>query len=386
MNVANDLTKAQAKVIQGNEACVEGALYAGCRFFAGYPITPASEIMELMSKRIWLYEGSFMQMEDELASICAVIGAAWGGVKSCTASSGPGISLMQEGIGYAAVTETPCVVINVMRGGPATGQPTLASQQDIMQAKYGSHGDYEIIALTPSSAQESYDLTVKAFNLAEIYRVPVYVLLDEIVGHTREKVIANPLEVIPREKPPLEGYLPFKPEHNQLLSGMPSFNMGYNLLIDGQLHDEYGNRAGHDVAVSARLVKRLCEKITGNSDKLLDVEELFLDDAEVVLVCFGSSSRPALEAVYNAREKGIKAGIFRLRVLFPFPSSRLGYILFNAKSVIIPEMNIGKLYTEVQRVVGDSVKVVSIPKLGGELHAPEEIYEIIEKEVKEFGR
>ena len=375
-------TSPEVRIMQGNEACVEGAIIAGCRFFAGYPITPASEIAELMSRRLPQVGGVFMQMEDELASICAVMGAAWGGVKACTASSGPGISLMQEGVGYAAETETPCVIINVMRGGPATGQPTLPSQQDIMQARFGSHGDYEIIAVAPSSAQEAFDLTVKAFNLAEIYRVPVYVLSDEIVGHTREKVKIDPnVEVVPRKRPPREGYLPYRPGPDGLLPGMPAFNEGYRVLVDGQLHDETGNRVGHDPEASARLVRRLCEKITSRVDELTDVEELFLEDAEVVVVCYGSSARPALEAVYTAREKGMPAGIFRLRVLFPFPARRLAAATRRARVFLVPEMNIGKLVLEVERVAR-AAQVVSLPKLGGVLHTPEEILEAITSAVK----
>lgn len=376
----------EVRIIQGNEACVEGAIVAGCRFFAGYPITPASEIAELMSRRLPQVGGVFMQMEDELASVCAVIGASWGGVKACTASSGPGISLMQEGVGYAAETETPCVIINVMRGGPATGQPTLPSQQDIMQARFGSHGDYEIIAVAPSSAQEAFDLTVKAFNLAEIYRVPVYVLSDEIVGHTREKVLLDPgVEVIPRKRPPREGYLPYRPGPDGLLPGMPAFNEGYRLLVDGQLHDETGNRVGHDPEASARLVRRLCEKITSRVDELTDVEELFLEDAQAVVVCYGSSARPALEAVYAAREQGIPAGIFRLRVLFPFPARRLAALARRVRALLVPEMNVGKLVLEVERVAGGA-QVVSLPKLGGALHTPEEILDAITSVLKEGGR
>ncbi len=374
MTVGSDV-----RLMQGNEACVEGAIAAGCRFFAGYPITPASEIAEVMSQRLPQVGGHYIQMEDELASICAVIGAAWGGAKACTASSGPGISLMQEGIGYAAATETPCVVINVMRGGPATGQPTLSSQQDIMQARFGSHGDYEIIALTPSTAQEAFDMTVQAFNLAETYRVPVYVLSDEVVGHTREKVrLRHDLAEVEREAPPKEGYQPFRPGPNGLLPGMPAFNQGYKLLVDGQLHDETGNRAGHDPIKSAALVRRLCTKITDNVKDLTDVEELFLDDAEVVVVCYGSSARPALEAVYAAREQGIRAGIFRLRVLFPFPAWKLAQVAAKAKALLVPEMNIGKLVIEVDRVANGAA-VVSLPKLGGLMHTPAEILGAIQK-------
>lgn len=374
--------KVLVRVVQGNEATVEGAIAAGCRFFAGYPITPASEIAELMSRRLPQVGGVFLQMEDELASINAVIGAAWGGMKACTASSGPGISLMQEGIGYAAETETPCVIINVMRGGPATGQPTLPSQQDIFQAKYGGHGDYEIIALAPASAQEAYELTIKAFNLAEIYRVPVYVLSDEIVGHTREKVrFHRQVEVVERRRPTRKDrYLPYEPLPSGLLDGMPAFNEGYRVLVDGQLHDETGNRVGDKVEESARLVERLCRKITDHIDQITDIEKENIEDAEIAVLSFGSVSRPALQAVRDARQEGIKAGFFRLRVIFPFPEKEVAFLAEQVRTILVPEMNIGKLVLEVQRATAGRAKIVSLPKLGGALHTPREILEAIRRE------
>ena len=243
-----------AAIVQGNEACVRGALTAGCRFFAGYPITPATEIAELMAFRLPDCGGAFVQMEDELGSINAVVGAAWGGLKACTATTGPGFSLMQEGIGYAAMTETPCVIIDVQRGGPATGQPTMPSQQDVMQAKYGSHGDYEIIALCPSSVQESFELTVKAFNLAERFRVPVIVLSDEIVGHTREKLrLPASIDITPRTPPaaPPEEYQMYRAGPDGLLDGMPSVGQGYRILVESQAHGIDGNRRGSDIGESA---------------------------------------------------------------------------------------------------------------------------------------
>lgn len=369
-------------VIQGNEACVRGALSAGCRFFAGYPITPASEIAELMAEMLPREGGIFLQMEDEIASICAVIGAAWGGVKACTATSGPGFSLMQEGFGYALSTETPCVVIDVQRGGPSTGQPTSPSQQDIYQAKYGSHGDYEVIALAPSSAQEAFDLTVKAFNLAERYRVPVFVMSDEVVGHTREKVrIPGDLEVRERQKPSLPPgeYVPYRPGPDGLkLDGMPAFNQGYKLLIEGQMHDEWGNRAGTVVEESARLVKRLCEKILHHDGDLLDVEGRYLEDAEVVVVAYGSPVRPAMRAVREARGAGVKAGLLKMRVVWPFPDRVIADIAGRAKRILVPEMNVGKIAREVERAAGGRAEVVSLPKLGGALHTPGEILGAIE--------
>jgi 2-oxoglutarate ferredoxin oxidoreductase subunit alpha len=382
MNARTDenQNKDRIMVIHGNEACVHGAIAAGCRFFAGYPITPASEIAEIMARLLPKKRGVFLQMEDEIASICAALGAVWGGVKACTATSGPGFTLKQEGIGWAAETDTPIVVINVMRGGPATGQPTSSAQQDVMQARYGSHGDYEIIALTPSSVQEAFDLTVKAFNLAEIYRNPVIVLSDEIIGHTREKIrIPGKVEVVPRKKPatPPEAYVPFRPGTNGLLEGMPAFNQGYGILVDGQIHDEMGIRAGHKPEVAAGLVNRICRKILDHRDELADVEEFMLDDAEVALVSYGSPARSALRAVKEARTRGIKAGLLKIRILWPFPDAVIEKISRQAKKIIVPEMNVGKIVREVERIAACRCEVVSLPKVGGELHTPAEILEIL---------
>lgn len=371
----------QVLVIQGNEACVRGAIAAGCRFFAGYPITPASEVAELMAEMLPANGGVFMQMEDEIASICAVVGAAWGGWKSCTATSGPGFSLMQEAFGYAISSETPCVVIDVQRGGPSTGQPTSPSQQDIYQAKYGSHGDYEIIAYAPSSAQEAFDLTVKAFNAAEKYRVPVFVMSDEVVGHTREKVkVSNALEVRPRQKPSLPPgeYVPFRGGPDGRLDGMPAFNQGYKLLVEGQLHDEYGNRAGTVVEASAKLVRRLCDKVLKHDGDLLDVEGRYLEDAEVVVVAYGSPVRPAMRAVREARARGIKAGLLKMRIVWPFPDEEIAKIASQARRIVVPEMNVGKIVREVDRAAHGQCEVVALPKLGGALHTPREILAAIE--------
>jgi 2-oxoglutarate ferredoxin oxidoreductase subunit alpha len=363
-------------IVQGNEACVRGALAAGCRFFAGYPITPASEIAELMARDLPGRGGVFMQMEDEIASIAAVVGAAWGGAKACTATSGPGFSLMQEGIGYAAVTETPCVIINVMRGGPSTGQPTLSAQQDVMQAKYGSHGDYEIIALCPSSVQEAFELTVTAFNLSEKFRVPVIVLSDEIVGHTREKLrIPQDLEITPRRPPKAEpdDFQMYRALASGLLDGMPAVGQGYKVLVDGQLHDETGNRKGGDVAASARLVQRLCSKINDHAAELTDIKTLFMDDAQAAVLAYGSVARSGLHAVRLAREEGLKAGWLSLRILWPFPDQALQKLLSGVRRLVVPEMNVGKINRELERVCRREVEVVSLPKLGGAIHTPGEI-------------
>jgi 2-oxoglutarate ferredoxin oxidoreductase subunit alpha len=377
VNQEGDCSRMTTLVIHGNEACTRGAIAAGCRFFAGYPITPASEIPELMSRLLPPVRGVFVQMEDEIASICSALGAAWGGVKACTATSGPGFTLMQEGIGWAAETDTPVVVIDVMRGGPATGQPTASSQQDVMQAKYGSHGDYEIIALTPSSVQEAFDLTVKAFYLAEVYRNPVIILTDEIVGHTREKVrIPERVEEVPRQRPPQSPatYVPFRPKDNGLLEGMPAFNQGYGVLVDGQLHDERGIRAGHKADRSAELVRRICRKITDHAEALTDVEEWEVEDAEVVVLTYGSPARPAMRAAKEARAQGIRAGVLKIRLLWPFPQNVVDRICRTAGAILVPEMNVGKIKGEVERIVRGRSRVISLPKLGGELHTPAEIF------------
>jgi 2-oxoglutarate/2-oxoacid ferredoxin oxidoreductase subunit alpha len=371
----------QVMVIQGNEACVRGAIAAGCRFFAGYPITPASEVAELMAEMLPAHKGIFMQMEDEIASICAVIGAAWGGTKACTATSGPGFSLMQEALGYALSTETPCVVIDVQRGGPSTGQPTSPSQQDIYQAKYGSHGDYEVVAFAPASAQEAFDLTVKAFNVAEKYRVPAFVMSDEVVGHTREKVrIREDLFVTERRPPslPPDQYIPYRALPSGRLDGMPAFFQGYKLLIEGQMHDEWGNRAGTVVEASAKLVQRLCDKVTRHDGDLLDVEGRFLEDAEVVVVTYGSPIRPAMQAVRQARAAGIKAGWLKMRIVWPFPDDEIARIASTARRILVPEMNVGKIVREVERAARGRCEVVSLPKLGGALHTPAEILAAIQ--------
>jgi len=368
-------------IVQGNEACVKGAIRAGCRFFAGYPITPASEIAERMAYEMPLCDGSFLQMEDEIGSVSAVIGAVWGGQKACTATSGPGFSLMQEGIGYAVETETPCVIINVMRGGPSTGQPTVSSQQDVMQARYGSHGDYEMIVLCPSSVQDCYELTVKAFNLAEKFRNPVVVLSDEIVGHTREILrIHDEIDVWERKAPssPASDYKPYQADSSGLLDGMPAFGQGYRLLVDGQLHDETGNRKGADTKISGALMKRLCDKITNHTGELEDVRTAFIDDAKVLVAAYGSVARSALSAVRQARKNNRQVSFFQPRILWPFPEKALQQAIDGVTRIIVPEMNIGKVCREIQRLC-PGIDIVSLAKVGGDLHTPLEILKAIEK-------
>ena len=368
------------RFISGDLACAEGAMAVGCRFFAGYPITPATEIAERMARRLPQVGGTYIQMEDEIASIAAVIGASYAGLKSMTATSGPGFSLMQENIGLAVMTEAPCVIVDVMRGGPSTGQPTMAGQQDVMQAKWGSHGDYEIIALTPSSVQEAFDLTVEAFNYAETYRVPVMVMMDAIVGHMWEKVTIPPadkIKIINRKKPsvPPEKYAPFKPEEN-LVPPMAVFGEGYHFHATGLTHDEEGRPRTESIKVQQKLVQRLCDKIRKNSDKIVQVKETMMDDAEIAVVAYGIESRAALSAVRKARNDGIKVGLLRLVTLWPFPRKQVAEIAEKVKIIVVPEMNYGQLVREVE-AAAKATPVKFLPKLGEEPHRPEEILEAI---------
>jgi 2-oxoglutarate ferredoxin oxidoreductase subunit alpha len=359
----------------GDIACAEGAMAAGCRFFAGYPITPATEIAEHISRRLPEVGGIFIQMEDELASMAAIIGASYGGIKSMTATSGPGFSLMQENIGLAAMTESPCVVVDVMRGGPSTGQPTKTGQQDVMQAKWGSHGDYEIIALAPSSVQETFDLTVEAFNLSETYRCPVFVMTDEIIGHLMERlVIPEPEKIhLITRKHPTSGsqYLPFR-AGDDLVPEMAVFGEGYRFYATGLTHDETGHPQTDSAEEHAKLVRRLCDKIRNNADKICKVEKVFLDDADVCVVAYGSVARSALSAVVEGRKKGAKIGLLRLVTLWPFPDRIVEQVAEQVNRIIVPEMNYGQLVREVERSAGRG-KVTSLPKLGDALHTPEEI-------------
>ncbi|MCD6448464.1 MAG: 2-oxoacid:acceptor oxidoreductase subunit alpha [Thermoplasmata archaeon] len=375
------MKKEQIKFYSGNIAAAEGAIAAGCRFFAGYPITPSSEIAEHMARRLPQVGGVFIQMEDELASMAAILGASWGGAKAMTATSGPGFSLMQENIGLGAMTETPCVVINVQRAGPSTGMPTLVGQADVMQARWGSHGDYEIIALSPSSPQECFDLTIKAFNLAEEYRVPVVVLMDESVAHMFEKVVIPPenkIKIVNRKKPdvPPEKYLPFKPEG--YVPPMACAGEGYNVHVTGLTHDEKGYPQATDPEVQERLVRRLCDKIRKNERKMRDIDEYEMDDADVALVSFGISGRSSKAAVKEARRRGYKVGLIRLRTIWPFPDEYFEKIAGDIKKFIVVEINYGQIKLEVERNVGKE-KVILLPKFGGEIHKPHEIYEKIKE-------
>ena len=373
-----------AHFMNGDIACAEGAIAAGCRFFGGYPITPATEIAEHLSERMPEFGGIYIQMEDEIASIAAVIGASYAGLKAMTATSGPGFSLMQENIGLAIMTETPCVIVDIMRGGPSTGQPTMPGQQDVMQAKWGSHGDYGIIALAPASVQEMFDLTVEAFALSETYRVPTLLMGDEVVGHMWEKVVIPPasnINIVNRKKPHVspDKYEPFKPD-DDLVPPMACFGEGYRFHATGLTHNEKGYPKTQSSEVQTKLVKRLCEKISRNADKIIKVEEVMVDDADIVVVAYGIVARAALSAVRKAREAGIKAGLLRLVTLWPFPEEHVARAAKHAKTMVVPEMNCGQMVREVERVVR-TTPVAFLSKLGEDPHTPNEILEVIRRNV-----
>ncbi len=363
---------------QGNEACAEAAIAARCRFFAGYPITPASEIAEILSKKLPKVGGIAIQMEDELASIGAVVGASWAGAKAMTATSGPGFSLMQETIGYAFMTETPCVIVDVQRLGPSTGQATKCGQGDVMQARWGTHGDYSTIALSPNSVQEMFELTVKAFNLAEKYRTPVILLTDETIAHMRESATLpslESLEIINRRKPKKGETAFFGLEE---VPPMPSVGEGYNLAVTGSTHNEYGIRFTADPGVHRRLVERLNSKISNHADEIADVETHNIDDCQIGIVSFGCTSRAIYEAAENIEAKGLTVGYARLKTLWPFPEKTVKRLAETAEKIIVPEMNLKQVFYEVQRVADGSADVIPLNKIGGgELITPEELTEKI---------
>jgi len=370
------MKKRKARLVQGNRACAEGALAAGVRFFAGYPITPSTEIAEIMSEELPKLGGKFIQMEDEIGGMTCILGAALTGKKVLTASSGPGISLKQEAIGYAALAEIPCVIVNVQRLGPSTGGPTSTAQGDIMQARWGTHGDHPIIALCPSSVYECFTLTVTAVNYAEKYRTPVYVLLDEIIGHMREKVEfpdISELEIIDRKRPdcPPVDYLPYKIDET-LIPAMADFGTGYKWHVTGLMHDETGFPTGKPEIIDAQL-KRLMNKIEKYEDEILLWEDIETDDAEILIVAYGSTARSAVEAVENLRTEGIKVGFFRPITIWPFPEKALRSKLENVKHIIVPEMNYGQLSLEVERVCKDKAPVSGLYKVNSLPLSPNEV-------------
>jgi len=378
MTTANITQQVKLRLLQGNEAVVEGALYAGCRFFAGYPITPATEISEAMAFRLPAVGGTFIQMEDEIASMGAIIGASLAGAKAMTATSGPGFSLMQENLGFAVVAEVPCVIVNVMRGGPSTGLPTHVSQGDVQQARWGTHGDHPIIVLSAATTRECFDLTVRAFNFAEKYRTPVILLTDEVVAHTREKIVLpapGELEVVERVKPtvPPDWYIPYA----DTASGVPPmgiFGDGYRYHVTGLIHDVRGfptERADEIVP----FLNRLFRKINQHFHEIMMVQEELAADAEVLVIAYGSVARSAKRAIKEAREKGVKAGLLQLVTLWPFPRPLLEPRMQKVRAVLVPELNMGQMSREVKRVNQGMTKVETLNRIDGNLITPGEIVE-----------
>lgn len=368
--------------MNGDEACCEGALAAGCRFFAGYPITPATEIAEAMSRRLPQLGGIYIQMEDEIASMAAILGASWGGVKAMTSTSGPGFSLMMENIGLGICTETPCVVCNVQRAGPSTGLPTAVGQGDMMQARWGSHGHYEIIALCPASPQDMFDMTIRAFNLSEYYRLPVLIMADEVVGHMNERVVIpreEDIEVINRRKPSVsrEDYQPYVADADGI-APMANCGDGYRIHVTGLTHDERGYPAMNAKA-QEQMVNRLVNKIRNNRDKIISTKNSYLDDAEVVVVSYGISARSAMQAVRNARNEGIKAGLIKLETVWPFPEELIRSVASQVKGMIMVEINGGQMVLELERSARCACPVSLVSNYGGAIIHPALILDAILK-------
>jgi 2-oxoglutarate ferredoxin oxidoreductase subunit alpha len=363
--------------LDGDHASAEGALAAGCRFFAGYPITPSTEIAERIARRFPRAGGVFLQMEDEMGAMAAVLGGVWGGAKAMTCTSGPGFSLMMENLGLGVMMETPCVLVNVQRGGPSTGLPTMVGQADMMQARWGSHGDYEIIALAPNSPQEAFDLTIDAFNLSEQYRVPTLVMMDECVGHMTEKVIIPPadqIEITPRRftKKSPEEYLPYEPCED-LVPEMVAAGQGYRIHSTGLTHDE----RGYPVMTSEcqkTLVNRLVQKIQRNVKSIVRYDESDVEGAEAILVTYGITSRVARAALQKAREEGRAIGELRLITVWPFPEERIRQLARSVRAFVVPEINLGQMSLEVERCAAGQARTLQVPHAGGWVHDPEDIY------------
>jgi 2-oxoglutarate ferredoxin oxidoreductase subunit alpha len=371
--------------LQGNEACAYGALYAGCRFFAGYPITPSTEVAEVMARELPKVGGSFIQMEDEIGAMAATIGASLTGVKSLTATSGPGFSLKQENIGYACITEVPCVIINVMRGGPSTGMPTGPSQSDVMQAKWGTHGDHPAICIVPASVQELFTETVRAFNLAEKYRTPVTVMPDEIIGHMRERIEIPEQGVLPitdRTPPSVapEDYKPYDTRFGDV-PPLAAFGSGYRFHVTGLNKAEDGFPTTRAELVQKEEERQL-RKVEDSVDDIVTFEEYLLDDAEVAIVAFGSTARSARFAIREARKQGIKAGLFRIITYWPFPEKQIAALATRVKTIITPEMNLGMTYYEVMRCAAGNASVSGIFRVDGEPIEPGQILDKMKEAVK----
>ncbi len=355
---------------------VEGALRAGCRFFAGYPITPATEISEILSIKLPQVDGTFIQMEDEIASLGAVIGASLAGAKSMTATSGPGFSLMQENLGFAIIAEVPCVIVEVMRGGPSTGLPTSPSQGDVMQARWGPHGDHPAIVLSASTVRECYEMTVRAFNLSEKFRTPVVLLIDEVIAHMREKMVLSEeeeIEVFNRVKPtvPPEWYIPYENTPSGI-PAMANFGEGYRYHVTGLTHDIRGFPTSRPDEIGP-FIARLHQKISQHFSEIQMVEFFQTEDAEITIVAYGCVARSAKRAMIEAREKGIKVGLLKLMTIWPFARPAVEKVLQNSKVLLVPEMNMGQISREVKRVNLGMAKIFTLNKVDGTIITPEEI-------------
>jgi len=380
----------------GDHAAAEGAILAGCRFFAGYPITPATEIAERMSTRMPQTDGVYIQMEDELASMNAILGASWSGAKSMTATSGPGFSLMMENFGLGIMLETPCVLVNVQRGGPSTGLPTLVGQQDMMQARWGSHGDYEVIALAPSSPQELFDLTIRAFNLAEKYRTPVLVMTDAEVGHMTEKVVIPRPEDIEIINRPMVRKGDVRPDQFRIyrdtgasggkspVSPMAVAGEGYRIHITGLTHDERGYPAMNAAAQEWNL-ERIVNKIRNNQDDIIQVEEQDLKDADVVVVSYGISARTSLWPIAMAKKEGIRVGLLRLITVWPFPDDRIRQLAKQVRAFVVAEINMGQIVREVERCAASNAQVHGVNRPGGDILEPDQVLKAIRQAAGRVG-
>jgi len=376
--------------IDGDVASGYGALAAGCRFIGGYQITPSTEAAEAFARIAPQSGAMFIQMEDELASIASVIGASCAGVKTMTITSGPGYSLMMETVGFGAMLEAPFVILNIQRGGPSTGSPTKIGQADMMQSRWGSHGDYEVIAISPDSPQEMFDYTIKAFNLAEKFRCPVMIMSDECVGHMTEKVVIPPadeIDIEPRRfyKGAKDKYLPFKPDRD-LVPKIAKAGDGYNLYITGLTHDERGYpilNQKSNIKNQISTTRRLVDKIKLNKDKIIELKEEEIEDAEVIVVSYGISSRVAVQGIELAREKGIKVGSLRLVTVWPFPDERIAELAKNVKAFVVPEINYGQIVFDVERCSHGKANVILVPHGGAGVHTPEDVLNAIEYAAKE---
>lgn len=373
--------------IHGDMACAYGALLAGCDFFAGYPITPATEVAEGMASLLPRVGGRYIQMEDEIASMGAIIGASWTGSRTMTATSGPGFSLMQENLGYAVMSETPCVVVNVQRSGPSTGQPTLPAQGDMMQARWGTHGDHEIIMLYPSSVQEALDMTIVAFNLAERFRTPVLLFIDAEIGHMQERVVIPDTEEVERWYRPLyegskEDYVAFRPrgtEGEDLVPAFAPFGAGYHTYVTGLTHNEVGLPKTNSPEIHDTLIRRLNAKVLENRHKLTFYKETYADDCDIAIVTYGISSRACEDAIHEARRRGINVGMLRLITIWPFPEDLIVQWAERVRAMLVPEMNLGQMIHPIREAVAGRCEVHPLSKIGGEIHTPDDILQGLEK-------